>query len=78
MAVTDEPVVVDDENGETTATARKEETVPPPAANIAAEIEPGTGTGTGTDHQGIDFVTLGMFIIGKLSAPSQMHSRLFQ
>jgi hypothetical protein len=50
-----------DEKGEAVAVAWEGKTVPDPEA----EKEPEPETETETDQQGMDFVTLGMFIIGR-------------
>lgn len=68
MAVTDKPVSI--ENEKTDVAACEEQTAPPPLTNVEAETEPGAGMETEMVQQEIDFVTLGMFIIGRPSSHS--------
>ncbi len=76
MTATEEPVLV--EKRETIIAACEEKTASKPVAGVDTEKEAGTETETETDQQEIDFVTLGMFIIGRLSSRCCIHSRLLQ
>ncbi|TGJ84505.1 hypothetical protein E0Z10_g4274 [Xylaria hypoxylon] len=64
MTVTEDPVL--GENGEPIVVACEEKTVLEPVAEAEAKAETEPETGTETDQQGIDFVTLGMFIIDEI------------
>lgn len=60
MTATKDPIL--EEKEVSIIVASEENMAPKPAAEAEVEIE------TEADQQGIDFVTLGMFIIGRLSS----------